>query len=76
MTLEKHKLDGLPKFTRKTEPVVKFEAKLKKAGYYSTSTMPAKGNRVAVIWEHPQYRRIKAIHSSNQKIAITAYHIK
>lgn len=75
MTLDKHKLDGVPQIKSKTLPVDKFEDLLRTEGYQQTGTAPAQGNRIKVWWVHPTYRRIEAIYSPDSKVAITAYHV-
>ncbi|NJL48396.1 MAG: hypothetical protein HC929_14090 [Leptolyngbyaceae cyanobacterium SM2_5_2] len=75
MTLDKHKLDGIPQITSKILPVNEFETLLVSAGYQRASSAPAKGNRIKVWWNHSNYRRIEAIYSPDCKIAITAYHV-
>jgi hypothetical protein len=75
MTLDKHKLDGIPQITSKILPVNEFETLLVSAGYQRAGSAPAKGNRIKVWWNHSSYRRIEAIYSSDSKVAITAYHV-
>jgi len=48
MTLDKHKLDGIPQITAKTLPVDEFEAILLAHGYAKIGAAPAQGNRVKV----------------------------
>jgi len=75
MTLDKHKLDGVPQITAKTLPADEFNELLANAGYQRAGSASAKGNRVKVWWIHPQFRRIESIYSPDKAIAITAYHI-
>jgi hypothetical protein len=35
---------------------------------------PAKGNRIKVWWNHPNFRRVEAIYSPDRNLVITAYH--
>jgi hypothetical protein len=48
MTLDKHKLDGIPQITAKTLPSTEFELILLTAGYGKIGTAPAQGNRLKV----------------------------
>ncbi|MEY3297062.1 MAG: hypothetical protein RLZZ597_322 [Cyanobacteriota bacterium] len=75
MTLDKHKLDGIPQITSKILPVETFEALLLAEGYQQAGSAPAQGNRTKIWWNHPQHRRIEAIYSPDGKVAITAYHV-
>lgn len=74
MTLEKHRLDGIPRITRRTLPTSEFEAMLKGAGYTYLGSAPAQGNRHKAWWTHDTYRRVEAIYSPDRQIVITAYH--
>ena len=76
MTLDKHELDGIPKFTVKTLPVSEFEAILFEVGYIKVGTAPARGNRLKVWWSHQKFRRVEAIYSPEGDTAITAYHVQ
>jgi hypothetical protein len=76
MTLDKHKLDGIPQITTKTLPVEEFEALLQAHGYRKIGTAPAQGNRVKAWWTHETFRRIEAIYSPDQTVAITAYNVE
>ena len=76
MTLDKHKLDGIDQITVRILPAKDFEALLSEAGYQRTGSAPAQGNRVKVWWNHPTHRRIEAIYSPDEAIAITAYHVE
>jgi len=75
MTLDKHKLDGITQITAKTLPSTEFELLLLTAGYGKIGTAPAQGNRLKVWWTHPTFRRIEAIYSADEIVAITAYHV-
>jgi hypothetical protein len=75
MTLDKHKLDGIPQITAKTLPSTEFELLLLTAGYGKMGTAPAQGNRLKVWWAHSTFRRIEAIYSADGIVAITAYHV-
>jgi len=75
MTLDKHKLDGIPQITVKTLPSTEFELLLLTAGYSKMGTAPAQGNRMKVGWTHSTFRRIEAIYSPDGIVAITAYHV-
>ena len=75
MTLDKHKLDGIPQITSKILPVEKFEALLVAEGYQKAGSAPAQGNRTKIWWNHSKHRRIEAIYSLDGKVAITAYHV-
>jgi hypothetical protein len=75
MTLDKHKIDGLPQITSKILPADEFDALLRQAGYSKIGTAPAKGNRIKAWWTHPVYARVEAIYSPDSAIAITAYHV-
>ncbi|MFM7447386.1 MAG: hypothetical protein ACKO24_02155 [Leptolyngbyaceae cyanobacterium] len=75
MTLDKHKLDGIAQITAKILPTEDFEALLLDAGYQRMGSAPVRGNWVKVWWNHPTHRRIEAIYSPDETIAITAYHV-
>lgn len=75
MTLDKHKLDGVDQITVKTLPAEDFDDLLLGAGYQRMGSAPARGSRIKVWWNHPTYRRIEAIYSPDETIAITAYHV-
>ncbi|MTJ50640.1 hypothetical protein FJR05_23385 [Dolichospermum sp. UHCC 0259] len=74
MTLNKHRLDGLPSFPSRILDAIKFEQILMDAGYSITASAPANGDRIKVWWSHPTYRRIESIYNQDKTIAITAYH--
>jgi hypothetical protein len=44
MTLDKHKIDGIPPITSKTLPASELDALLLQAGYTKIGSAPAKGN--------------------------------
>ena len=75
MTLDKHKIDGLPQITSRTLPADEFDALLTQAGYSKIGSAPAKGNRIKAWWTHPVHNRVEAIYSPDHAIAITAYHV-
>ncbi|MBW4659148.1 MAG: hypothetical protein KME15_10770 [Drouetiella hepatica Uher 2000/2452] len=75
MTLDKHKIDGIPQITVKTLPAADFDQQLIQAGYSKLGSAPAQGNRLKVWWTHPTYTRVEAIYSPDRAIAITAYHV-
>lgn len=75
MTLDKHKLDGVSQITAKILPSSDFETLLTDAGYTKIGSAPAKGNRIKTWWSHATFRRIEAIYSPDEAIAITAYHV-
>ena len=75
MTLDKHKLDGIPQIESKTLAVEDFETLLKTAGYTRLGQAPAQGKRIKVWWSHNFHRRIEAIYSPDGRTAITAYHV-
>ncbi len=75
MTLDKHKIDGVPQITAKVLPTEEFDALLAEAGYSKLGSAPAQGNRMKVWWTHPTYTRVEAIYSPDGSVAITAYHV-
>jgi hypothetical protein len=75
MTLDRHKIEGVPQITVKVLPTEVFEERLLQAGYLKIGTAPAQGNRLKSWWSHPVYRRVEAIYSADGSIAITAYHV-
>lgn len=75
MTLDRHKLDGIPQITVKTLPTTEFEELLLEAGYSKIGIAPARGNRLKVWWTHSTFRRIEAIYSPDGAVAVTAYHV-
>jgi hypothetical protein len=75
MTLNKHKLDGIPQISAKTLPAQELDALLINAGYTKIGKAPAQGKRIKTWWSHSTFRRIEAIYSPDETIAITAYHV-
>lgn len=75
MTLDKHKIDGVPQITARILPTEEFDALLIQAGYSKIGSAPAQGNRLKAWWSHPTFRRVEAIYSPDGAIAITAYHV-
>ncbi len=74
MTLNKHRIDGLPKILERTMPAAKFEQMLLAAGYIKIGTAAAQGNRIKAWWTHSSYRRVEVIYSSDAATVVTAYH--
>ena len=74
MTLNRHRIDGLPKILDTTMPATRFEQMLTDAGYTKFGTAPAKGNRIKAWWTHPTYRRVEVIYSVDVATVVTAYH--
>ncbi len=74
MTLNKHRIDGLPRILDRTMSTTKFEPMLTTAGYIKIGTTAAKGNRVKAWWMHPNYRRVEVIYSYDGNVVVTAYH--
>ncbi len=75
MTLNKHRIDGLPRLLDRTMFTIKFEPMLTAAGYTKIGTAAAKGNRVKAWWTHPAYRRVEVIYSPDATVVVTAYHV-
>ncbi len=75
MTLDKHKIDGVPQITVRVLPTEEFDALLIQAGYRKIGSAPAQGNRLKSWWTHPTFARVEAIYSPDGTLAITAYHI-
>jgi hypothetical protein len=75
MTLNRHRIDGLPKILDRTMAAAKFERLLVDAGYTQIGSASAQGNRVKIWWAHPSYRRVEVIYSNNLSTVITAYHV-
>ncbi len=61
MTLNKHKIQGLPEFKCQTLSTTKFEQLMVDAGYSISGTAPAQGNRLKVWWIHDIYPRVESI---------------
>jgi hypothetical protein len=75
MTLDKHKIDGIPQITARVLPATEFDALLIQAGYTQIGSAPAQGNRIKAWWTHPTHARVEAIYSADGAVAITAYHV-
>ncbi|MBD2138256.1 hypothetical protein H6F32_11790 [Anabaena sp. FACHB-1237] len=75
MTLNKHQIQGLPKFKSTILDTNQFEKLIIDAGYSISGTAPAQGNRVKVWWIHEQYPRVESIYTRDQKKVISAYHV-
>jgi hypothetical protein len=75
MTLNRHRIDGLPKILDRTMAAAKFERLLVNAGYSQIGSASAQGKRVKIWWAHPSYRRVEVIYSNNLSTVITAYHV-
>lgn len=63
MTLDKHKIEGVPQIMSKTLPSEEFDALMVQAGYSQIGSAPAKGNRLKVWWTHPTFEQVEAIYS-------------
>jgi hypothetical protein len=74
MTLDKHEIQGLSSFKRKTLEASTFEDLMKDAGYSQSGSAPGKIGRVKVWWNHATYPLVESIYSSDKKTVITAYH--
>jgi hypothetical protein len=75
MTLDKHKIDGVPQITSRVLPADQFDDLLMQAGYSKVGSAPAQGNRIKAWWMHPTFPRVESIYSPDGSIAITAYHV-
>lgn len=75
MTLDKHKIDGIPQITSKTLPATEFDSLLTAAGYTKIGSAPAKGNRIKSWWSHQKFARVEVIYSPDNRLAIMAYHV-
>jgi hypothetical protein len=75
MTLDRHKIEGVPQITVKVLPAAAFDERLTQAGYAKIGTAPAQGNRVKCWWTHSTYPRVESIYSPDGSVAITAYHV-
>ncbi|MFM5999458.1 MAG: hypothetical protein ACKPCI_19300 [Dolichospermum sp.] len=73
MTLNKHQIQGLPELKCQTLSATQFEKLMIDAGYSTSGTAPAQGNRIKVWWIHGQYPRVESIYSPEKKTVITAY---
>lgn len=49
MTLNKHKIQGLPEFKCQTLSATRFEQLMIDAGYSTSGTAPAQGNRILLL---------------------------
>lgn len=65
MTLDKHRIDGLPKILDRTMVSLRFEQLLIDAGYGKVGTAPAKGDRTKAWWIHSYYRRVEVIYTAD-----------
>ena len=74
MTLDKHKIDGVPQITVRVLPTEEFDALLIQAGYRKIGSAPAQRNRIKSWWTHLTFARVEAIYSPDGNLAITAYH--
>lgn len=74
MTLDRHELDGIGRFSQKTLPAEIFEQQMLGVGYSKSASAPAQGRRIKVWWTHAQYRRVESIYSPDLGRVITAYH--
>jgi hypothetical protein len=48
MTLDKHKIDGVPQITVRVLPAEEFDTLLTQAGYRKIGSAPAQGNEVFI----------------------------
>ena len=76
MTLDKHTIPGLPRFTRKVLPAEDFEQRMFTAGYTKAGSAAAQGGRSKVWWVHAEYSRVESIYSHDLTIVITAYSVE
>jgi len=75
MVLSNHYIDGIGQFKQTTLPANLFEKELKYAGYVLKEVQPSSyHNRHVYVYNHPEYRILYAIYSSNYSTVITAYH--
>jgi hypothetical protein len=74
MTLDKHQIDGLSGFKRKTLPAHEFEKLMRDAGYEMAGSGQGQAGRVKVWWTHKTHRFVESIYSNDKTIVITAYH--
>ena len=75
MTLDKHRIDGLPSILDCIMVTSRFEQLLINAGYAKVGTAPAQGNRLKAWWTHPIYQRVEVIYTADSSIVITSYHV-
>jgi hypothetical protein len=76
VTLEKHLIRGLPRFTEPTMSAIAFENLMFDAGYIRMESEPARDGRHVVYFEHEEYGQVTTIYSPNKKRVVTAYHSK
>lgn len=74
MTLDKHRIDGLPKILDRTMLATRFEQMLIDAGYTKIGSAPAKGNRSKAWWTHSTYQQVEVIYSGDSQTVVTAHH--
>lgn len=74
MTLDKHQIDGLARFTTKTLAATQFEQLMRNADYEVAGTGQGQAGRIKVWWSHPTYRFVESIYSPDKATVITAYH--
>jgi hypothetical protein len=74
MTLDKHQIDGLPGFKRKTLPAQDFEKLMRDAGYDMAGSGQGQAGRIKIWWSHQTYRFVESIYSGDKSTVITAYH--
>jgi hypothetical protein len=75
MTLNKHQIQGLPKFKSRVLAAENFEKIMMAAGYIQSGSAPAQNNRIKIWWVHNDYPRVESIYSSDKNTVITAYHV-
>jgi hypothetical protein len=75
MTLDKHAIQGIPSISAKTLSASDFERLMVNSGYIKLGAAPAKGNRIKVWWNHPNFPRVESIYSPDMQVVITAYHV-
>lgn len=74
MTLDKHQIDGLPGFKRKTISAQEFEKLMRDVGYELAGSGSGQAGRIKIWWSHQSYRFVESIYSADKKTVITAYH--
>ncbi len=75
MTLNKHQIQGLPKFKTIVLAAAEFEKIMMDAGYNQSGSAPAQNKRIKIWWVHNDYPRVESIYSSDKNTVITAYHV-
>lgn len=75
MTLNKHQIQGLPKFKCTILDANQFETLMIDAGYSISGTAPAQGNIVKVWCIYELYPKVESIYTPDQKNVIPAYHL-